>query len=290
MPVVNGAGDGANGSAGGSAAHDAAGSATGSAAHDAAASATDVAHNSALRSRLLHNLTQHEVRAHRTQGRRRAAVCVIVLDSDATLHGTDDHFDNLDQNARLDLLAEVPGLDDPALRATVTGAVSGTAGGSAVLLTRRGAALNKHAGQWALPGGRIDAGETALQAAMREAQEEVGLELSAEHLLGQLDDYPTRSGFVITPFVFWLDQHTEPVANEDEVASIHRIALRELSRPDSPRFIQIPESDRPVIQVPIGGDLIHAPTGAVLYQFRAVAYDGQDVRVDHYEQPVFAWR
>ncbi len=230
------------------------------------------------------------MREHSLEGRRRAAVCVIVLDSDADLHGSDDHFDNLDSNARLDLLAEVPGLDDPNLRSTITGAVDGTAGGSAVLLTRRGSSLNNHPGQWALPGGRVDPGETAVEAAMREAHEEVGLELSTDHLLGQLDDYPTRSGYVISPFVFWVDHDTEPEANEGEVASIHRIALRELNRPDSPRFIRIPESERPVIQMPIGGDLIHAPTGAVLYQFKAVAYDGKDVRVDQFEQPVFAWR
>ena len=47
---------------------------------------------------------------------------------------------------------------------------------------------------------------------------------------------------------------------------------------------------RPVIQVPVGGDLIHAPTGAVLYQFRTVAFEGTTMRVDEYEQPVFAWK
>ena len=95
---------------------------------------------------------------------------------------------------------------------------------------------------------------------------------------------------MITPFVFWAGVDAEPVANPAEVASIHRIAITELLRPNSPRFVDIPESDRPVIQVPVGEDLIHAPTGAVMYQFRAVAYDGRDERVDGYEQPVFAWR
>ena len=125
---------------------------------------------------------------------------------------------------------------------------------------------------------------------MREAQEEVGLHLTTDDLLGQLDDYPTRSGYVISPFVFWLSSDLELVANPSEVASVHRISIRELTRPDSPRFVKIPESERPVVQLPIGGDLIHAPTGAVMYQFRAVAYDGDDVRVDELEQPVFAWR
>lgn len=250
----------------------------------------DVTYTSALRERLATNLAAHDVREHSALGLRRAAVCVIVLDSDPNLHGSDDHFDSLDDNARLALLTNVPGLDDPDVRATVTGAVSGTAGGAAVLLTRRGSTLKSHTGQWALPGGHIDKGETALDAAVREAREEIGLDLDLRHLLGRLDDYPTRSGYVISPFVFWAGVGSEPVANPGEVASIHRVALRELNRPDSPRFISIPESDRPVIQLPIGGDLIHAPTGAMLYQFKAVAYDGQAVRVDHLEQPVFAWR
>src|SRR3546814_17825079 len=78
--------------------------------------------------------------------------------------------------------------------------------------------------------------------------------------------------------------------NPAEVASVHRVAFSELCRSDSPRFVTIPESDRPVVQVPIGGDLIHAPTGAVLLQFRRVALEGTSERVAAYEQPVFAWR
>ena len=94
---------------------------------------------------------------------------------------------------------------------------------------------------------------------------------------------PARAN-VISPFVFWLSDDREPVASPAEVASVHRVSLRELIRPDSPRFVSIPESDRPVVQVPIGGDLIHAPNGGVLYQFRL------DTRVDNLEQPVFALR
>ncbi len=249
-----------------------------------------IAHDDALRERLAANLASHDVREHPTEGRKRAAVCVVVLDSDVDAHGIDDFYDDLDHNARLELMAEVPNSDDDAINAKLTGSIAGTAGGAAVLLTRRVARLASHASQWALPGGRVDAGETTLEAAVREASEEVGLHLAAVDLLGQLDDYPTRSGYVITPFVFWASAGTEPVANPSEVASMHRVALSELARPDSPRFISIPESDRPVVQVPIGGDLIHAPTGAVLYQFRAVAYDGTLTRVDHLEQPTFAWR
>jgi mutator protein MutT len=234
-----------------------------------------------LRSRLASNLADHPVRRHRLEGRRHAAVGVVVIDSDADLHGHDPtEFD------RASLIRDIPGVDSTDL----TGRVDGTAGGAAILLTRRGSRLNAHANQWAFPGGRVDAGETPLEAAVREIAEEINLAVGPAELLGQLDDYPTRSGYVITPFVFWAGHHAEPEANPDEVASIHRVAIRELIRHDSPRFVTIPESDRPVVQMPIGGDLIHAPTGAIIYQFRAVAYEGTITRVDELEQPVFAWR
>jgi 8-oxo-dGTP pyrophosphatase MutT (NUDIX family) len=161
---------------------------------------------------------------------------------------------------------------------------------AAVLLTRRAARLQSHAGQWALPGGGVEPGEPALDAARRELREELGLELDAAAVIGVLDDYPTRSGYVITPFVLWggadLRLHPDP----GEVRSVHRVAFRELCRPDSPRFITIPESDRPVVQIPVGDSFIHAPTGAVLLQFRRAAIEGVPERVAGYEQPVFAWR
>ncbi len=242
----------------------------------------DVVFDDDLRARLSTNLSQHQVRLHDLDGRRHAAVGIVVLDSDATAHGED--------SADIDRIAELEGIPGADPGSAFTGKVDGTAGGASILLTRRGANLSAHARQWALPGGRIDEGETPLQAAMREVQEEVGLDLDEAALLGRLDDYPTRSGYIISPFVFWAGHEAEPVANPDEVASIHRISLRELGRADSPRFVDIPESTKPVIQVPIGGDLIHAPTGAVIYQFRAVALDGGDIRVDEFEQPVFAWK
>ncbi|MEZ5258197.1 MAG: CoA pyrophosphatase, partial [Ilumatobacteraceae bacterium] len=168
--------------------------------------------------------------------------------------------------------------------------VAGTAGGPAILLTRRASTLRAHSGQWALPGGRLDDGETPEIAARRETHEELGLALAEDSLLGMLDDYVTRSGYVITPCVFWGGPATDLAPDPAEVRSVHRIAFTELQRPDSPRFVTIPESDRPVVQLPIGRDLIHAPTGAVMLQFRWVALEGRNDRVDHLEQPVFAWR
>src|SRR5262249_51502094 len=135
-------------------------------------------------------------------------------------------------------------------------------GRACFLLTRRAAGLRQHARQWALPGGRLDPGESAVDAARRELSEEVGLALGPEAALGLLDDYPTRSGFLITPVVFWggLDPVLAP--NPNEVASVHRVPLDDLDHPDVPRLVTIPESDRPVIQVPLLSTLVHAPTAA----------------------------
>jgi 8-oxo-dGTP pyrophosphatase MutT (NUDIX family) len=165
------------------------------------------------------------------------------------------------------------------------------AGGHACfLLTRRAASLRAHARQWALPGGGIDPGEGPVAAALRELREEVGLALEVGNVLGLLDDYGTRSGFLITPVVLWAGAQVELTPNVAEVASIHRVRLSDLEGTDVPRLVTIPESDRPVIQLPILSTLVHAPTAAVLYQLREVVVHGRATRVDHFEQPVWAWR
>jgi len=132
------------------------------------------------------------------------------------------------------------------------------------LITRRAADLSSHGGQWALPGGRIDAGESAKQAALRELDEEVGLALAPKCVLGLLDDYPTRSGYVITPVVMWAGPKRALVPNSAEVAAVYRVPLAELDRPDVPRLRHIPQSVRPVISVPLLGTYVHAPTAAIL--------------------------
>jgi 8-oxo-dGTP pyrophosphatase MutT (NUDIX family) len=172
--------------------------------------------------------------------------------------------------------------------AAVALVVVGTKDGPGIVLTKRAAGLRAHAGQWALPGGRIDAGETAEAAALRELHEELGLLLDPAAVLGRLDDYPTRSGYVISPVVVWAGDGAVLTPNPAEVASAHVVAGPVLDV--EPRFISIPESDAPVIQLPMLGTLIHAPTAAVVYQFRELAVHGRMTRVDHLEQPVFAGR
>jgi 8-oxo-dGTP pyrophosphatase MutT (NUDIX family) len=162
--------------------------------------------------------------------------------------------------------------------------------GASFLLCRRASKLRRHAGQWALPGGRVDADEEPLAAALREVDEELGLELDESTLVGWLDDYPTRSGFVMSPVVLWAGGAPELDPSPEEVLAVYSVGLHTLLECE-PQFVTIPESDRPVVQMPLLDQLIHAPTGAVLYQFRQVALGGHiDERVDHLEQPVFAWR
>jgi 8-oxo-dGTP pyrophosphatase MutT (NUDIX family) len=163
------------------------------------------------------------------------------------------------------------------------------AGGTAVLLTLRAAGLRAHSSQWALPGGRCDEGETQVTAALRELHEELGLDLREANVLGLLDDYPTRSGYLITPVVVWADASAAIAPNPEEVASVHRIALGDIERADAFDFITIPESTRRVIRFRHAGQFIHAPTAALIYQFREVLA-GRDTRVAELEQPVFAWK
>ncbi|ASR37400.1 coenzyme A pyrophosphatase [Prauserella marina] len=176
----------------------------------------------------------------------------------------------------------------PGRRAAVAITLVANEGELGFWLTRRVATLRAHAGQFALPGGRLDDGEDTTTAALRELHEEIGVRLGPADVLGRLDDYVTRSGYVITPVVVWAGAPPEPRPNPDEVARVFWIPLSDLDV--EPRFVSIPESDRPVIQLPLLDTYLHAPTGAVLYQFREVVLRGRPTKVGHLEQPVFAWR
>ena len=196
--------------------------------------------------------------------------------------------------ARCAAFARLPASEtEPALkRAAVAIALveaTGVGSGTALLLTLRAAGLRSHRGQWALPGGRCDENETPVMAALRELHEELGLELGPDDVLGLLDDYPTRSGYLITPVVVWAKASANISLNPEEVASVHRIALDNIEQADAFDFTAIPESTRRVIRFRHAGKFIHAPTAALIYQFREVLA-GRDTRVAELEQPVFAWK
>ena len=180
------------------------------------------------------------------------------------------------------------GLKRSAVAITLVDAGDGS-GETAFLLTRRAPKLRAHAGQWALPGGRIDADETPTEAALRELEEELGVTAGEDAVLGVLDDYPTRSGYAIVPIVAWLDDLRRVRPNPQEVSAVYRIRLDEISHPDSIHFLTIPESERPVIRLTFGDGMVHAPTAALIHQLAELAA-GRVTRVDELEQPVFAWR
>ncbi len=181
---------------------------------------------------------------------------------------------------------------DPALRpAAVALVITANEDNEACfLITRRAARLRHHSRQFALPGGRLDGDETIIEAALRETYEEIGLQLTPTDVLGQLDDFATRSGFRMSPVVVWAEPGQVLRPNPDEVEKLFVVPLAELEKPEVPVLREIPESDRPVLSIPILDTLVHSPTAAILYQLREVALAGRHTRVAHYEQPVFAWK
>lgn len=170
----------------------------------------------------------------------------------------------------------------------ITLADDGT-GKAAFILTERPATMRNHAGQWALPGGRCDEGETVAQAALREIEEEIGLSIPESEVLGTLDDFVSRSGYRITPVVVWAGRSEPLRLNAEEVAFAYRVALDDFVTEESVSFVSIKESPRPVIRIRLMGSHLHAPTAAIVYQFSELLH-GRVKRVSDFEQPLFAWR
>jgi 8-oxo-dGTP pyrophosphatase MutT (NUDIX family) len=159
------------------------------------------------------------------------------------------------------------------------------------LLTMRPAGMRRHANQFALPGGRVDEGETVEATVLREFEEELGVRLTDDTVVGRLPDYDTRSGFRITPLVLWGARLGPLRPSADEVAAVFHIPVTALNGPSVPILIHDGRSEKPIIQVPLGDDkLVHAPTGAILYQFGQAVLAERYVDANEFEEPRFAWR
>ena len=175
-------------------------------------------------------------------------------------------------------------------------APSGDGAATTFLLTLRAPRLKAHAGQYALPGGKLDAGEDALAAARCELHEELGIEAGPEQVLGVLDDLPTRSGYLVTPFVVWLGQAAEPRPAPDEIAELHRIPLADLfagrGRGGNRGLAADSESGSSVfsLYIPALGHDLFAPTAAIMDHFREVALMGRATPVVRFGEPRFARR
>ncbi|MGH3766185.1 MAG: coenzyme A pyrophosphatase [Pseudonocardiaceae bacterium] len=169
-------------------------------------------------------------------------------------------------------------------RAAVAVTVVAGAAGPAVLLTRHADALCGPLGELALPGGRADRWESAPSAARSRVAANLGIHLGPESVLGLLDDYLTPGRLAITPVVLWAGHIPEFLAQADLVA----VPLPDLDV--EPVFVGSSESDGPVIRLPLHGEWLHAPTAAVLHQFREVVLHGRRTRVAHLQQPELAHR
>lgn len=156
--------------------------------------------------------------------------------------------------------------------------------GPAYLLTRRALHLRRNAGNYALPGGGLDPGEDAIDAAVRETEEEVGVRLDRTAALGLLDDFVTLGHQVVTPVVLWTPAPVALTPNPDEVQSAWFVPLSDLDHPRAPRRIKNPHGP-PLLRMYARGSWINAPTAAWIWQFREVCLRGRMVRTDTVGQP-----
>lgn len=163
--------------------------------------------------------------------------------------------------------------------------VLGEGGEASVPIFQRPARMRRHAGQMALPGGRVQAGEDVEAAALRELEEELGLVVPPDHVLGLLDDFDTVSGFTITPVVVWSGARASELRpSEEEVAIPFIVPLSMLREAAAAAGAGSSFSLRlPLVEV-------FAPTAAILYQFSEVALDGRVVRVRDFFQPPWTHR
>jgi 8-oxo-dGTP pyrophosphatase MutT (NUDIX family) len=163
-------------------------------------------------------------------------------------------------------------------------------GAPAYVLTRRARTLRRNSGNYALPGGGLDPGEDAVDAAIRETAEELGVALTREAALGLLDDFITLGGHLVTPVVLWSDEPLTLKPDPTEVALAWLVPLADLDHPEAPQREAHPDGGEPILRMFMRGRWINPPTAAWLYQFREVALHGRATRVHAVGQPTWTAR
>jgi 8-oxo-dGTP pyrophosphatase MutT (NUDIX family) len=113
-----------------------------------------------------------------------------------------------------------------------------------ILFSQRSLDLPVHSGQISFPGGALEPGETAEDAARRETEEEVGIPRDEVTLLGRLDDVETRTGYVVSPFVGTAPAEAEYVLQPSEVVEVYEVPLSALMREDCPEIRYVRWKDR----------------------------------------------
>jgi len=154
-----------------------------------------------------------------------------------------------------------------------------------VPIFQRPADMRRHAGQMALPGGRVHEGESVQDCAIRELHEEIGLAVEPADELGRLDDFDTRSGFTITPVVFWSERRAS-----DLRPSAAEVAVMFLPTIDDLLHAAAGAATGNGFSMRLPGVEVFAPTAAMLYQFAEVALRGRHVRVADFYQPPWTHR
>ena len=158
-------------------------------------------------------------------------------------------------------------------------------GRPAFALTRRALTLRRGAGNFALPGGNTDPGETPLETAVRETHEELGVPPDVSEPLGLLDDFVTLGGHLVTPVILWSATPLTLIPNPSEVDRVWQVPLSDLDHPEAPRREPHPDGGEAILRMYAADNWVNPPTAAWLYQFREVALHGRTVRVDTVGQP-----
>ena len=149
--------------------------------------------------------------------------------------------------------------------------------GAHMLLTRRADHLGQHSGQVAFPGGKMDPGETPAEAALREAEEEVGLDRSFVEIAGYLDLYETGTGFRILPVVGFVQPGFTLTVNEDEVADVFEVPLSFLMNPENHQrhSAMWRGKRRQYYAMPYGGQYIWGATAGMLRNMYLKLFEDQ---------------